>query len=65
MKAYVRTGLKVTVLVAAMIAARPYAEFLAAPPAEEAGRWAVTIIALSVVAAISVILFGTRSKPQD
>jgi hypothetical protein len=46
----------------AMVALTPYFEFLVAPPAEKAARWAVTVVALGVLGFSALLLKQVRAK---
>ena len=50
-------------IVAIIVAARPYIEFLVVPPRGSLGQWAVTVAAL--VTAVALRLFIRQKDEQD
>ncbi len=51
-----RTGLKVLIIAAGVIAAQPFVDFLVLPPPDKADDWIRTLIALGVMGAASTFL---------
>ena len=61
-----RSLLKILATAAAIVAVQPYIEFLAAPPADKAERWALTVAALGALAALILLLYRSRAeKPSE
>ena len=61
MTKYLRFATEAAFWAALMIALNPLFEFLVAPPNEKAARWAVTVIALVVAAALRLYLHTSQT----
>jgi hypothetical protein len=60
-----RTAARLLFVAAVVVAARPYGDFLISPPEGSSTRWAVTVIALGIAAALGTFLFWKKTADSS